>query len=282
LTVHLLCAWPVSLVVPVLRLLCLLSFFFQAEDGIRDATVTGVQTCALPIWNEASRLREVGGVLRGDGLPLEDHRGGGPLSRVAEPRSFVPGPEPLRHGHGDLSLAAPTERPDGGRGSDSSPRAARRRGPPDPPPGQRPPPGPPSADSGPAGRRGAAAAQRLRRRRLDGSHHTRAARDLERRAPERSARTTGAALDSLRHLRGRQLGRDGTGRVRGDRGDGGGRPPDPGDRIEPRYLPVDHRVDRALDLWDARGEGGPRPPAVWRSREDHARCAAARRRYPSD
>src|SRR5207245_3202186 len=25
-------------------------FFFQAEDGIRDATVTGVQTCALPIW----------------------------------------------------------------------------------------------------------------------------------------------------------------------------------------------------------------------------------------
>src|SRR5207245_3056721 len=24
--------------------------FFQAEDGIRDATVTGVQTCALPIW----------------------------------------------------------------------------------------------------------------------------------------------------------------------------------------------------------------------------------------
>src|SRR5207245_8286844 len=26
-----------------------LSFFFQAEDGIRDATVTGVQTCALPI-----------------------------------------------------------------------------------------------------------------------------------------------------------------------------------------------------------------------------------------
>src|SRR5688572_32478018 len=29
-------------------------FFFQAEDGIRDLTVTGVQTCALPI----STLRE--------------------------------------------------------------------------------------------------------------------------------------------------------------------------------------------------------------------------------
>src|SRR5215813_7936643 len=26
-------------------------FFFQAEDGIRDADVTGVQTCALPIFN---------------------------------------------------------------------------------------------------------------------------------------------------------------------------------------------------------------------------------------
>src|SRR2546430_12389622 len=30
-------------------------FFFQAEDGIRDLTVTGVQTCALPI----SRIQDV-------------------------------------------------------------------------------------------------------------------------------------------------------------------------------------------------------------------------------
>src|SRR2546427_1043979 len=29
---------------------CLFFFFFQAEDGIRDLTVTGVQTCALPIF----------------------------------------------------------------------------------------------------------------------------------------------------------------------------------------------------------------------------------------
>src|SRR2546430_10741636 len=29
-------------------LFCMI-FFFQAEDGIRDLTVTGVQTCALPI-----------------------------------------------------------------------------------------------------------------------------------------------------------------------------------------------------------------------------------------
>src|SRR5437867_7347253 len=35
-------AWIVSLI-----------FFFQAEDGIRDRTVTGVQTCALPIYTLA-------------------------------------------------------------------------------------------------------------------------------------------------------------------------------------------------------------------------------------
>src|SRR5688500_20092634 len=29
-------------------------FFFQAEDGIRDYKVTGVQTCALPIWAHGS------------------------------------------------------------------------------------------------------------------------------------------------------------------------------------------------------------------------------------
>src|SRR5438309_9383516 len=35
------------------------SFFFQAEDGIRDGTVTGVQTCALPILRrDALRLRQ--------------------------------------------------------------------------------------------------------------------------------------------------------------------------------------------------------------------------------
>src|SRR5688572_31032473 len=31
---------------------CFIFFFFQAEDGIRDLTVTGVQTCALPISHE--------------------------------------------------------------------------------------------------------------------------------------------------------------------------------------------------------------------------------------
>src|SRR3712207_7693650 len=47
-----------------------LYFFFQAEDGIRDIGVTGVQTCALPI----SGLR--GARLVGVGDGLADHRPG--------------------------------------------------------------------------------------------------------------------------------------------------------------------------------------------------------------
>src|SRR6266542_6842245 len=35
-------------------------FFFQAEDGIRDATVTGVQTCALPIYIVGSLFAAAG------------------------------------------------------------------------------------------------------------------------------------------------------------------------------------------------------------------------------
>src|SRR2546422_415875 len=42
-------------------------FFFQAEDGIRDVAVTGVQTCALPI---CIRRRRTCGAVRG-----LDHRG---------------------------------------------------------------------------------------------------------------------------------------------------------------------------------------------------------------
>src|ERR1039457_4957767 len=39
-----------------------LFFFFQAEDGIRDYKVTGVQTCALPIYDRLAirrRLRDL-------------------------------------------------------------------------------------------------------------------------------------------------------------------------------------------------------------------------------
>src|SRR5207249_8618912 len=35
-------------------------FFFQAEDGIRDRNVTGVQTCALPIFLGVALFKEFG------------------------------------------------------------------------------------------------------------------------------------------------------------------------------------------------------------------------------
>src|SRR2546427_10212692 len=72
-------------------------FFFQAEDGIRDLTVTGVQTCALPISarvGPGDRLRELGAVLpemdpwasRGDlrhsGHAQSQARGGQPGRRL--------------------------------------------------------------------------------------------------------------------------------------------------------------------------------------------------------
>src|SRR5256884_8457502 len=51
-------------------------FFFQAEDGIRDVAVTGVQTCALPISEKASDrapLTLLVGNLLASHLYREDH-----------------------------------------------------------------------------------------------------------------------------------------------------------------------------------------------------------------
>src|SRR3989454_2549429 len=39
-------------------------FFFQAEDGIRDYKVTGVQTCALPIFSSSATFPGLFAVLR--------------------------------------------------------------------------------------------------------------------------------------------------------------------------------------------------------------------------
>src|SRR2546429_3070492 len=39
-------------------------FFFQAEDGIRDVAVTGVQTCALPIYVVIGYVRKKGSITR--------------------------------------------------------------------------------------------------------------------------------------------------------------------------------------------------------------------------
>src|SRR3712207_8730944 len=65
-------------------------FFFQAEDGIRDIGVTGVQTCALPIFDNTSLTfeqiadftglhpLEVKGIA--DGEVARDIRGADPLA----------------------------------------------------------------------------------------------------------------------------------------------------------------------------------------------------------
>src|SRR5699024_12091723 len=39
-----------DLIYVIVLIMYLYFFFFQAEDGIRVRNVTGVQTCALPIW----------------------------------------------------------------------------------------------------------------------------------------------------------------------------------------------------------------------------------------
>ena len=48
-------------------------FFFQAEDGIRDYDVTGVQTCALPIY-QAIQFNETIGLT---GITMTKLDGGG-------------------------------------------------------------------------------------------------------------------------------------------------------------------------------------------------------------
>src|SRR5262249_62215970 len=53
-------------------------FFFKAEDGIRDWSVTGVQTCALPIWPP----QPVGATLAGE---RGAYRLGRPLPSIQVP-----------------------------------------------------------------------------------------------------------------------------------------------------------------------------------------------------
>src|SRR5437867_233560 len=74
-------------------------FFFQAEDGIRDRTVTGVQTCALPIRvvsdilesNGSSSMATVCGAslaLMDAGVPIKSHVAGIAMGLVKEGDKF--------------------------------------------------------------------------------------------------------------------------------------------------------------------------------------------------
>src|SRR5436190_2978581 len=70
-------------------------FFFQAEDGIRDHCVTGVQTCALPISRGAGRVHPA---RAGTGARRQNSESGeerelsfprSPLSRRAERQGLL-------------------------------------------------------------------------------------------------------------------------------------------------------------------------------------------------
>src|SRR2546430_12358852 len=57
-------------------------FFFQAEDGIRDLTVTGVQTCALPIFDLCMSGGDSPQILPDNIQQLQKISGGRPKSLV--------------------------------------------------------------------------------------------------------------------------------------------------------------------------------------------------------
>src|SRR5712692_6589738 len=91
-------------------------FFFQAEVGIRDGTVTGVQTCALPI-SRPSRALEAQGRQHAedDDCAEQDHRDrAGAPGRV--PEDYVAhGRRPLgAAGDGDAQLDDELTEPDDG------------------------------------------------------------------------------------------------------------------------------------------------------------------------
>src|SRR3712207_7459143 len=65
-------------------------FFFQAEDGIRDIGVTGVQTCALPISDAADNLEEKAISLIGRALYEAFVRGYTAKQWQTDPRELSP------------------------------------------------------------------------------------------------------------------------------------------------------------------------------------------------
>src|SRR5207248_8134760 len=94
-------------------------FFFQAEDGIRDRTVTGVQTCALPIsraWWRRPGLEDCDW----SPPPRACRPGSSPILRCVRstaPRSRAgPSPEPRCGARSEERRVGKECRPGGGRG----------------------------------------------------------------------------------------------------------------------------------------------------------------------
>src|SRR5690554_7648961 len=66
-------------------------FFFQAEDGIRDADVTGDQTCALPIWqySRGGLLNKPEDLKRLDAIEIQLGQGAQAAAPVFQPSRFI-------------------------------------------------------------------------------------------------------------------------------------------------------------------------------------------------
>src|SRR5256886_2041601 len=99
-------------------------FFFQAEDGIRDLTVTGVQTCALPIYAAAGRA--LGPAFRGRGVPPPRQHAASRAAGETRERSLGAVAARARH-----SGAPAPQRPLSGLARRDSRQAGARRGVPD-------------------------------------------------------------------------------------------------------------------------------------------------------
>src|SRR6266545_6639890 len=82
-------------------------FFFLAEDGIRDKLVTGVQTCALPIW---AALRSLAGPA-GGGPAWSPQCGPPQAAASARPNKSAPEPPSAAPDRWPTSLGQPALAP---------------------------------------------------------------------------------------------------------------------------------------------------------------------------
>src|SRR5436309_16013934 len=89
-------------------------FFFQAEDGIRDFHVTGVQTCALPISRHSRFPQRAPTIM--DGYPSAH---GQPASRISGTRS-----EERRVGKECKCLRSPSKKKNNQSASNTDPTTA--------------------------------------------------------------------------------------------------------------------------------------------------------------
>src|SRR5439155_18788258 len=98
--------------------ICSLFFFFQAEDGIRDGHVTGVQTCALPISIDFMRGTSLEFAFFAICLCLVTSSAAAQRVRVTAPAEMVwmPGGEfamgAVVNGRGSCEMAMPSNDPE--------------------------------------------------------------------------------------------------------------------------------------------------------------------------